>query len=57
MLEVVFLQIEHKSNLAFYGKEGVTREDIFTHRAIKMPAPAEEFKQLLAKYTTVAAKE
>jgi len=51
------LQIDHKSNVAFYGKEGITPDDILTGKAIELPAAANEFKQMLIKYTTPAKKD
>ena len=56
-LEGAALQIDHKSNVAFYGKEGITPDDIFTGKAIELPAAANEFKQMLIKYTTAAKKD
>jgi len=52
MLEGAFLQIDHKSNVAFYGKEGVARGDIFRNKGIEVPGPAKEFKEVLGTYTT-----
>jgi lipid-binding SYLF domain-containing protein len=51
-LEGAALQIDHKSNVAFYGKEGVAPGDILTNKGIEVPSPAKEFKEVLAKYTT-----
>lgn len=50
-LEGAALQIDDKSNVAFYGREGITPDHIFTHRDIKVPAAANEFKEVLGKYT------
>jgi len=52
MLEGAFLQIDHKSNVAFYGKEGGAPGDIFRNKGIEVPGPAKEFKEVLGTYTT-----
>jgi lipid-binding SYLF domain-containing protein len=55
-LEGAALQIDHKSNAAFYGKEGITPADIFTNREREVPAAATEFKKVLGKYTASATR-
>lgn len=50
------LQIDHNSNVAFYGKQGITPGDIFEGKGIEVPAPANEFKQVLTKYTITEKK-
>jgi len=55
-LEGAALQIDHKSNVAFYGKEGITPTDIFTNRQREAPSAANEFKQVLGKYTVTTTK-
>jgi lipid-binding SYLF domain-containing protein len=56
-LEGAALQIDHESNVAFYGREGITPRDIFTSRDIAVPATATEFKKTLEKYTVTAIKD
>jgi len=56
-LEGAALQIDHKSNVAFYGKKGITPGDIFAGKGIAVPAAAEKFEQALTKYTTPAKKD
>lgn len=51
------LQIDHNSNVAFYGKQGITPGDIFAGKGIEVPARANEFKQVLTKYTTAEKKD
>ncbi|HUT72654.1 MAG TPA: lipid-binding SYLF domain-containing protein [Desulfatiglandales bacterium] len=55
-LEGAALQIDHKSNVAFYGKEGITPTDIFTNSDTEVPAAANEFKQVLGKYTAATTE-
>jgi lipid-binding SYLF domain-containing protein len=55
-LEGAALQIDDKSNAAFYGKEGITPADIFANRERKVPAAANEFKRVLGKYTAGATR-
>jgi len=50
------LQIDHDSNVAFYGKQDITPGDIFAGRGIEVPARTNEFKQVLTKYTTAEKK-
>ena len=56
-LEGAALQIDHKSNDAFYGKGGITARKIFSNEDIEVPAATNEFKQILAKFITPTAKE
>jgi lipid-binding SYLF domain-containing protein len=56
-VEGAALQIDHKSNEAFYGKASITPREIFTDKAIKVPAAANEFNKALAKYTAPPAKD
>ena len=51
------LQIDHKSNVSFYGQQGITPGDIFAGKGIEVPARAKEFKQVLTKYTTAEKKD
>lgn len=51
------LQIDHNSNVAFYGKQGITPGDVFAGKGIEVPARANEFKQVLTKYTTAEKKD
>ena len=51
------LQINHNSNVAFYGQQGITPGDIFAGKGIEVPARAKEFKQVLTKYTTAEKKD
>ncbi len=51
------LQIDHNSNVAFYGKQGITPGDVFAGKGIEVPARANEFKQMLSKYTVPAKKD
>jgi lipid-binding SYLF domain-containing protein len=55
-LEGAALQIDNKSNAAFYGKIGITPADIFTNKAREVPAAATEFKQVLERYSTPTTK-
>ncbi|UCG66908.1 MAG: lipid-binding SYLF domain-containing protein, partial [Deltaproteobacteria bacterium] len=56
-LEGAALQIDYKSNEAFYNKEGITARKIFSNEEIEVPAATNEFKQVLARFTVPAAKE
>jgi len=51
------LQMDHNSNVAFYGKQGITPGDVFAGKGIEVPARANEFKQVLTKYTTAEKKD
>jgi lipid-binding SYLF domain-containing protein len=55
-LEGAALQIDNKSNAAFYGKIGITPADIFTNKAREVPAAATAFKQVLKKYSNPTTK-
>jgi lipid-binding SYLF domain-containing protein len=55
-LEGAALQINNKSNAAFYGEIGITPADIFSNREREVPAAATEFKQVLKKYSTPTTK-
>ena len=54
-LEGAALQIDDDANAAFYGREGISPKDIFKNKAIKAPAVAEKFKQILMKYAPAKA--
>ncbi len=56
-LEGATLEIDDRANAAFYGEEDITARDIFTKQGIPVPAVANTFKQVLAKYTTTATKD
>ncbi len=49
-LEGSSIQVDEKSNSAFYGMAGLTPMQIFTNNTIQAPAVAEDFKRALAKY-------
>jgi len=51
-LEGSTLQINHEANAKYYGKDGITPEDIFANKGVKVPASAQEFKKTLAKHAT-----
>ena len=51
------LQIDHNSNVAFYGKQDITPSDIFAGKGIEVPARANEFKHVLTKYTAVEKED
>jgi lipid-binding SYLF domain-containing protein len=56
-LEGTALQIDHKSNEAFYNKEGITAKKIFSNEDIELPVETNEFKQVLARFAIPAAKQ
>jgi len=56
-LEGAALQIDYKSNEAFYNREGITARKIFSNEDIEVPAATNEFKQVLARFAVPAAKE
>jgi lipid-binding SYLF domain-containing protein len=56
-VEGAALQIDRDSNSAFYGREGVTTDDIFAGEDIEAPPEATEFRHVLKQYTTPVAKD
>ncbi len=55
-LEGSSMQIDDKSNAAFYEKEGIRPSGILSGKEVKTPASAEKLKKSLEKYAPPAAK-
>lgn len=55
-LEGSSLQVDEKSNAAYYGKEEVRPPEILSGKGIKTPASAEKLDKSLEKYAPAAAK-
>ena len=55
-LEGSSLQVDDKSNAAYYEKEGVRPSGILSGKEVKTPASAEKLKKSLEKYAPPAAK-
>ena len=55
-LEGSSLQVDDKSNAAYYGKENVHPSGILSGKDVKTPADAEKLKKSLEKYAPAAAK-
>jgi len=53
-LEGSTLQMDHSSNDRYYGKEGVSPDDIFAGKGVETPPSAVEFKKTLGKYSTAS---
>ena len=49
-LEGAILHIDNDSNAAFYGKEDITTDDIFSNKQIKAPDAAKELRKVMSKY-------
>ena len=55
-LEGSSLQVDDKSNAAYYEKDGVTPSGILSGKDVKTPAGAEQLKKTLEKHAPAAAK-
>lgn len=49
-LEGAILHIDNDSNAAFYGKEDISIDDIFSNKKIKAPDTAIKFRKVLSKH-------
>jgi len=55
-LEGSSLQVDDKSNAAYYGKEGILPSGILSGKDVKTPSGAEKLKRSLEKHAPAAAK-
>ncbi|HWR58902.1 MAG TPA: lipid-binding SYLF domain-containing protein [Thermodesulfovibrionales bacterium] len=50
-LEGASLQIDDEADVAFYNKDAIRANDIFTDKALKAPPVVKKLKEVLGKYT------